>query len=318
MFTKRPSLSPNPVIVWIHGTKASSVFPLLAKNNPLKKIFDSVTRTSKGLLPMSELNQEGRTYQLLKTLSDAAPEHFPWETTYSFGWSGKLGTQARKSAAQELYNALVSLTIAYKKRHGAPPPIILISHSHGGNLILNIAGLYNQDHELNIQKTILLACPVQQETAYFVDNTLFGTVYSLHSHVDVLQIMDPQRLHPYKHAFEQWQETRSFTPLKEAYILGKAQPLFSERHFPACNHLIQGNICWKTAIPWKRKGEKPSNKLESLMHQIVSPLINQKRGVLHSEFISPGFMKHLPSIIMQIDDLRAKGSISTPDIEILI
>ncbi|TET33859.1 alpha/beta hydrolase [Candidatus Dependentiae bacterium] len=313
-----PPPPPKPIIVWVHGTRGSSFMPWVEMNKPLKKRIDSLTRTPKGLHPLANLNQESKSHKLLTALSEADPEQFPYESIYAFGWSGKLDGPSRKKAAQRLYAALGELTATYKRTYGIAPPIILISHSHGGNVILHMAPFYQQYDDIAIKKTVLIACPVQQDTASAPNNPLFGKVYSLHSHVDIVQIMDPQRLQPYREAFLQWQETKSWTPLKEAYLLSLEQPLFSERHFPTSSRLIQANICWNSFTPYSDPQASSTNKLETFINWAMNHLIQQKRGVLHSEFITPEFIQHLPVILTQLDKRMATGNLPKQDIDIVI
>ena len=67
---------------------------------------------------------------------------------YTFGWSGLISQYQRRKEAITLYTALVKEYAALQAQ-GITPKIRLIAHSHGGNLILNAAGI----HEL-LQKGI--------------------------------------------------------------------------------------------------------------------------------------------------------------------
>lgn len=313
-----PPPPPKPIIIWVHGTRGSSFMPWLEMNKAMKERVDGLTRTPKGLQPLSSLDQESKSHTLLTALSQADPKQFPYESIYTFGWSGKLDGPTRKKSAQRLYAALGELTATYKREYGVAPPITFISHSHGGNVVLNMAPLNQKRDEIAITKTILLACPVQQETALWSSNPLFGTVYSLHSHVDLVQIMDPQRLQPYREAFLQLQESKSLTPFKQAYLLSMEQPLFSERHFPAADQVIQANICWDSFTPYSDPHASSPNRFETFVNRAMNYLIKQKRGVLHSEFITPEFIQHLPSILAQLDARITARNIPYPDVEILI
>lgn len=66
-------------------------------------------------------------------ISDRVAQDF-----YTFGWSGLLSQRQRRHEAVRLYNALSEI---------AHNPIRLISHSHGGNVCLNLA-LVNKAREL--------------------------------------------------------------------------------------------------------------------------------------------------------------------------
>lgn len=61
---------------------------------------------------------------------------------YTYGWSGLISQQRRRKEAIRFFNAL---TDEYQKltQAGIKPRIRLITHSHGGNVILNMAGMYD-------------------------------------------------------------------------------------------------------------------------------------------------------------------------------
>src|SRR5207249_4159397 len=122
-------------------------------------------------------------------LGTSSPTFFQTDYSYSFGWSGKLTLQARKNASQELFDCLKLLHNCMQETTGQSPEFILISHSHGGNVILHLAEIKDPDgFELTISKAILLACPVQKHTAHLISAPLFKRIYSLHSHTDMIQI----------------------------------------------------------------------------------------------------------------------------------
>ncbi len=61
---------------------------------------------------------------------------------YLFGWSGYLSQKRRRSEAIRLYNQLAE-EIQLFKNNGINPKIRILSHSHGGNLVLNLAGIHH-------------------------------------------------------------------------------------------------------------------------------------------------------------------------------
>lgn len=60
---------------------------------------------------------------------------------YTFGWTGLISVSSRRFEAIRLYNQLSDELDRYHKM-GIRPKIRLISHSHGGNLCLNLAGVH--------------------------------------------------------------------------------------------------------------------------------------------------------------------------------
>lgn len=82
-------------------------------------------------------------YPILKayqTVLDSVEGKCEQNHFYTFGWSGLISQDRRRSEAFRLYNALSEEVEQFRKR-GIDPKIRLISHSHGGNLCLNLAAI---------------------------------------------------------------------------------------------------------------------------------------------------------------------------------
>jgi hypothetical protein len=139
----------------------------------------------------------------------------------------------------------------------------LITHSHGGNVALYLAPLAEEDPEnaIIIEELILLACPVQVDTSPYVNESIFVKVYSVHSHHDILQVLDPQGIHIYLESLKHY--GLEFT-VKHLKRLG---PLFSARHFIAAPQVIQLNVRYPN------------------------------RELFHVEFLFPSIIQTLPSLI---------------------
>ncbi len=181
----------NQVTVVIHGTSQSTNFSWFIP--PLFKKLSNSVRTPKGLKHISELNSTHQFVKNMSALCKTDSEHFDIDHVYFFGWSGMLNDKKRREAAQELYDALQSLTkdVRYKKA-----PITIITHSHGGNVALNVAGLgHHKCDSWCIDRLILLACPIQDVTEPYCDMPFFKNVYHLYSPSDLLQVIDPQGFH---------------------------------------------------------------------------------------------------------------------------
>ncbi|MCX5922580.1 MAG: alpha/beta hydrolase fold domain-containing protein [Candidatus Dependentiae bacterium] len=199
------------VTVWLHGTKS---FGLISD-------FIHATPTQ-GLIHAKELPKSYRLHHTIATLSATDPVKFPLEHFYTFGWSGKLSFNSRKETAQELYNALKNLSKRYTEEHGITPEITLITHSHGGNVALNLAKVQDPDNQLKVE-AILLACPVQSETQELVKDPLFKKIYSFYSRKDWMQVLDPQGFYLTDNNLRRhWK--------------------FSEREFPAHHNLYQAEL----------------------------------------------------------------------------
>src|SRR6266403_1123912 len=184
-FTPPPPPEPPraPIVtVWVHGTKGGDNFsPFLSKLT--KNLTNLLSDDTKGLYKIPQTTDFHYPSLRAQALVAADPEHFNLEHFYTFGWSGILTLAARKKAAHDLFYALKSLLLIYQGKYGCTPKIMLISHSHGGNVILHLAEIVDPDgFELHIAKAILLACPVQHHTVHLIGSAIFERLYSLHSH----------------------------------------------------------------------------------------------------------------------------------------
>ena len=201
------------VTVWIHGTRGFKPFDEYVHAAP----------SQRGLQPMSSLTDKHRLKKIAQTIAAVDPVKYPFEHFYAFGWSGDLSFQARHDEAQRLHQQLEKLVATYTKKYGHAPFIRLITHSHGGNVALNLATIEHPNKEWFINEAILLACPVQHKTEQLVASPLFGKIYSFYSSMDTLQIADPQGL--YK---------------KECSPGDKG--VFSKRRFPDSEKVIQTKL----------------------------------------------------------------------------
>lgn len=243
-----------PLTLFIHGTHPPD--PIL-NLPPVNRFF----RCPKGISKLSEL-QDSHTKDFLTSLSSKHPQIFPADHCYVFGWSGHLNHTMRKESAHDLYKDLTKLQKEYALRD-LKIFLRVITHSHGGNVALclkSAADAYPESN-LTIDELILLACPVQLETADYAKNKLFTKVYSIHSHDDLLQIIDPQGLRAFLEYLKNFGLEFTLTNLKE---LG---PLFSERHFPKYCQVTELNVKYS------------------------------HRELFHIEFLLPRFMESLPMLI---------------------
>lgn len=211
------------ITVWIHGTQPSfetSATKGLRAN--LKKLSYKYFYCPKGIHALNTQPETNRHYRLARLLQEKDSFRFQTQHFYTFGWSGYLNFQEREEAGSKLYTQLLELIEVYEKQHGKKPYVRLITHSHGGNVALNLAAAEKQQQKrLIIDELILLACPVQEKTVAYIHTPIFKKIYSFYSSLDMLQIVDPQGL----------------------YRSNAIQaPLFSKRRFPECDHLIQTKI----------------------------------------------------------------------------
>lgn len=194
------------VTIWIHGTKLtpSAVLP----NFFYRKV---------GMHPIITYDSKYHLRKLAHCLEQSDQTNFMLEHFYVFGWSGKLSFTERKKAAQDLYDELINLCNHYKLKYGTMPKFRIITHSHGGNVALNLAQIKKDDF-IKVSELILLACPVQTQTMHLLQDPIFEQVYSFYSETDIIQIIDPQGLYKNK---------------------APKTSLFSKREFPEHNKLVQ-------------------------------------------------------------------------------
>jgi len=217
-----------------------------------------------GITRADQLNEKFHLAQIAQTLSSYGSPLFTLDQFYLFGWSGSLSFVERKKAARLLSHQLLKLIAFYQKTHETTPAIRLIAHSHGGNVALNLARYQAGSKALEIDELILLACPVQKETSRFINSSMFKKIYSIHSHRDLLQVIDPQAVHGFVHTLHKYGLAFASEHLD---ALG---PLFSERHFQTKRDIIQINATF---------GGRP---------------------LFHIEFLMPDFFKVLPALLKKL------------------
>lgn len=195
------------VTIFIHGTLPPKAICKLP-------IVNNFFYCPEGLTLASDLNLDSeKIYHLAQVpfiLQKSAPEDFQLDQFYLYGWSGDLSHQARLDAAFKLYELIKQINCS---------DIRIITHSHGGNVALNLKAVAEKHEDKNfiIHELILLACPVQKITSEFIKSSIFIKKYVFHSHADLFQIIDPQGIYNFIENFKQ----------------NKVEfgPLFSERHF---------------------------------------------------------------------------------------
>lgn len=307
--TENPVSTPH-VTIWIHGTRGSAFLPIHASKT-LTLIEHEVALCPQGLTSAADLPTTYHQQRIAHILATIDHAQFPFENFYCFGWSGDLDPVARIIAAEQLYQELIQLIDAYKTHYGCAPYITLITHSHGGNVALNLAKISTGD--ISIDRLILLACPVQEETRLYIDHPLFKQRYSLHSHTDMVQVLDVQKLHPFRHIHKKIKKKRSLSPLKKAFKESAKLPLFSHRHFKAQIPLKQVSIRWEYTKPWNEEDIAIFSHFRKFIRTTFGKLQSQ-RGLLHLEFLLPSFLQELPGIIKTVDHHK----LTKQDIEIKI
>ncbi len=173
---------PITITVWVHGSLVGPNF-----------IFHDFFYRRMGMVRAQDYHHRYHSRDMALSLCTADPDSYHMEHFYFWGWSGKLSRGARATEAQTLYTDLKTLIAYYKKACAETPlRLRLISHSHGGNVLLNLCQAQDETNPLVFDELILLACPVQFATKEYVHSDCFKKIYSFYS-ADLYQVIDFQR-----------------------------------------------------------------------------------------------------------------------------
>src|SRR3990167_9174794 len=175
---------PN-ITIWVHGT---NLWPF--------KIFKKYWVSSPTLMKVASMRKGYYLRNIVESLCKADPG-VSMEDFYLLRWSGNLSVSEREETGFQFYKEMEKLLEKYKEKYNATPSINIISHSHGGNVALNLAKV-TKDPKFRIEKLILLACPVQKHTRQLISDPIFENIYSFYSTMDLIQVMDLQGFHSNK------------------------------------------------------------------------------------------------------------------------
>lgn len=123
-------------------------------------------------------------------LNNIDPDKYSDTSFYTFGWDGRLSKQSRMDNAKILYKSLFD-EIQKLKNIYESVNVTIFAHSHGGNVVLNLANAYDElKSDLVIDRLVLIGTPVQSETSKFILSPIFKKIYSFYSDSDMVQIID--------------------------------------------------------------------------------------------------------------------------------
>jgi hypothetical protein len=127
--------------------------------------------------------------EIAHILAKADADMFDLDHYYIYGWSGKLSVTERARAAEQFLQDLRALLAAYATQGYTHIKLRIITHSHGGNIVLRLASLADKD-EFVIDELIMLACPIVPETKDLHKHPMFKKVYAFYSTKDIMQVAD--------------------------------------------------------------------------------------------------------------------------------
>ncbi len=187
IFSAHVGQEPRTITIWIHGTQFYAHDQIL---------FHELFKEQACLKHFTAIPQGCDLRETAHVLITSAPSIFAAEDFYIFGWSGSLSFSARQEASKNLYSEIQKLQKEYVLAYGQLPLIRIVSHSHGGNVVLGMAKLNSADQpSFCVDQLIMLACPVQEHTKHNIKHAMFKQTYSLYSRLDIMQIIDPQGLY---------------------------------------------------------------------------------------------------------------------------
>lgn len=175
----------RPAIIFIHGTSNGTRkgTPELANWFAGAKAY--ITKEN-SLIPVADLKDDYVAKKIAGELVRYNPEKYSLENAYAYTWNGALSNDERRFAAQKLIELLKEKGITN---------IECYAHSHGGNVLMHAARLIERlGCKITIEKAVLFACPVQDETLPHLEAPCIKKVVSLFSTKDRIQILDPQKL----------------------------------------------------------------------------------------------------------------------------
>ena len=160
----------------------------------------------KGLHHISKLPAESLFVKDALLLQHGNNAMFDMSHYYTFGWSGKINFAVRQKAGHELYEAIKDVLKKYYEQFGVYPVVRMITHSHGGNIALNMVQElpFFEGGKVELE-LIMLACPVQKVTENLINHPGISRSYILYSTFDLIQKLDL-----YKHEGKRYFPARTF------------------------------------------------------------------------------------------------------------
>lgn len=111
---------------------------------------------------------------------------------YTFGWSSLLSISERYKAAEQLY-AELSAEIKRHTAQGHTVKLMAVGYSHGANILLSLAAIKREQTTINpftINTMVLIGAPIQCETDYLINDSMYQKIYHLYSNADMPQTLD--------------------------------------------------------------------------------------------------------------------------------
>lgn len=292
---------PKKVTIFVHGTRGRRIFPMIFLSSRLMDIERRFCACPFGLHHINTIDFDSYLKHIPLILAQADAQRFSAQHCYLFGWNGHVNMVERAKAAEQLFKELCQLAYKYKELYGFYPEITLIAHSHGGNVALGIAAYVPQELPFHIKTLILMATPIQQETSCYAYHEIFQEVISFHSHGDLMQCMDPQKLQTLRKNIHLWWKKRSCHSFKKIFYDLWRVPLFSKRHFKQEPKIKQINVQWHSYAPWSAQDFNFFDEFGPKMQQFLASFDRPRRHLYHLEFMLPLFLERIPALLDRLE-----------------
>lgn len=258
--SKKEHFAPN-ITIWVHGT---CLWPF--------RVWRRYWNNTPALIKVTSMHKNYYLRKIADTL-DNVSEDYPLDDFYFFRWSGKLSVSERLETSIHLHDSIVKLLEKYKEKYETVPNVTIITHSHGGNVALNLSLIKDKEQDIKIKNLILLACPVQAHTKDFVNDDIFENVYSFYSSLDLIQILDPQGL--------------QYPACNGKKVKGSS--LFSGRNFP--HHTKLCNVKLKLNGKGVWHGQFLSKEFVAILPQIIKNIDSWKESERSRNYFISIFLK---------------------------
>lgn len=184
----------KPDSLYVRTVARVRSYDVLEQDQILQKIgFHSVSQTT---FDFDQLTEDQRKKAALHAVpaylacADTVRNYGVAHKAYTFGHLGLLSPTYRKFVAEQFYDALCK-EIECLKHAYRTVRVHVVTHSHGGNVALNLAHWEEQKNQgLKIHSLAMLGCPIQIETAGFAYNPVFERVFNVYSDGDIVQNSD--------------------------------------------------------------------------------------------------------------------------------
>ncbi len=202
--TVLPFPSPSTIIQTLKGNKKSpiknkSFFYKYMNNIRYKSIFKYQPINDTGLRKINIFEKNSTTVQEKSCKKIAGcyntychrQDSVKTRSYYTFGWSGHLNQGRRYGWADSLYKELIKEVKKVKKSENRNINIVILAHSHGGNVALRLVDIEKKYKKgLRVKRLVLLGTPVQKETSQAIYSDLFDKIYNVYSRGDPIQVID--------------------------------------------------------------------------------------------------------------------------------